>query len=214
MFHWAAPAEAFSVVGAPVAVIAGHQAASDEQNQVHEPPDAQASQGEQLPDGGARVAQAEAVDPKAAKEEGVQQRGDEVVSSVSARKQQQKEVQWASISETHLISEPAGFVQVLNTEGCWEKTLLWKHSKQPKKYQYASKHCPLVVMAGTTGSVCIYRHVQTDLDFKSISDLLICFIHLEVTREQTQVVIKLLIIQVPKYFWSPVNVGNQNGFNS
>lgn len=88
MFHWAAPSEASSVVGAPVAVIAGHQAASDEQNQVHKPPDAQASQGEQLPDSGARVAQAEAVDPKAAKEEGVQQRGDEVVSSVSARKQE------------------------------------------------------------------------------------------------------------------------------
>lgn len=214
MFHWAAPAEAFSVVGAPVAVIAGHQAASDEQNQVHKPPDAQASQGEQLPDGGACVAQAEAVDPKAAKEEGVQQRGDEVVSSVSARKQQQKEVQWASISETHLISEPAGFVQLLNTKGRWEKTLLWKHNKQPKKYEYASNHCPLVAMTGTTASVCIYRDVQNGLDFKSTSDLLIGFIRLEVTREQTQAVIKLLITQVSKYCWSPVIVVNQNGFNS
>lgn len=37
---------ALSVVGAPVAVVAGHQATSDEQDEVHEPPDAQASQGE------------------------------------------------------------------------------------------------------------------------------------------------------------------------
>lgn len=73
-----------SVVGAPVAVIAGHQAAGDEQDQVHEPPDAQASQREQLPDSGARVAKAEAVDPEAAQEEGVEQRGDEIVSGVSA----------------------------------------------------------------------------------------------------------------------------------
>lgn len=73
-----------SVVGAPVAGIAGHQAAGDEQDQVHEPPDAQASQREQLPHCGARVAEAEAVDPEAAQEEGVEQRGDEVVSGVSA----------------------------------------------------------------------------------------------------------------------------------
>lgn len=37
---------ALSVVGEPVAVVAGHQATSDEQDEVHEPPDAQASQGE------------------------------------------------------------------------------------------------------------------------------------------------------------------------
>lgn len=37
---------AVSVVGAPVTVVAGHQATSDEQDEVHEPPDTQASQGE------------------------------------------------------------------------------------------------------------------------------------------------------------------------
>lgn len=71
-----------SVVGAPVAVVAGHQAASDEQDQVHEPPDSQASKSEQLPNSGTRVAQAETINPKTAQEEGVQQRGDEIVSSV------------------------------------------------------------------------------------------------------------------------------------
>lgn len=75
-----------SVVGAPVAVVAGHEAAGDEQDEVDEPPDAQAAQREQLPHGGARVAQAEAVDPETAQEEGVEQRGDEVVSRVSAQK--------------------------------------------------------------------------------------------------------------------------------
>jgi len=79
-----------SVVCAPVAVVAGHQATGDEQDQVHEPPDAQAAQGEQLPDGGAGVAQAEAVDPEAAQEEGVQQRGDEVVAGVPVHLQKQK----------------------------------------------------------------------------------------------------------------------------
>lgn len=79
-----------SVVGAPVAVIAGHQAACDEQDQVHKPPDSQASQGEQLPDSSAGVAQAETIDPKTTQEEGVQQRGDEIVSGVSAQNQQKK----------------------------------------------------------------------------------------------------------------------------
>lgn len=74
-----------SVVGAPVAVVAGHEAAGDEQDEVDEPPDAQPAQREQLPHGGARVAQAEAVDPETAQEEGVEQRGDEVVSRVSAQ---------------------------------------------------------------------------------------------------------------------------------
>lgn len=73
-----------SVVGAPVAVIAGHQAAGDEQDQVHKPPDAKTSQGEQLPNSGARVAQAETIDPKTTEEEWVEQRGDEIVSGVSA----------------------------------------------------------------------------------------------------------------------------------
>lgn len=78
-----------SVVGAPVAVVAGHQATSDEQDEVHKPPDAQASQREQLPHRSPRVAKTEAVNPKAAQEEGVEQRGDEVVPRVSAQKQAQ-----------------------------------------------------------------------------------------------------------------------------
>lgn len=78
-----------SVVGAPVAVIAGHQASSDEQDQIHEPPDSQASQGEQLPDSSAGVAQAETIHPKTTQEEGVQQRGDEIVSGVSVQKMQE-----------------------------------------------------------------------------------------------------------------------------
>lgn len=81
-----------SVVGTPVAVIAGHQAARDEQDQVHKPPDSQASQGEQLPNGSAGVAQAKTINAKTAQEEGVQQCGDEIVSCVSA---QQKTVQGA-----------------------------------------------------------------------------------------------------------------------
>lgn len=72
-----------SVVRAPVAVIAGHQAASDEQDQIHKPPDSQAPQGEQLPHSGAGVTEAETIDSKTTQEEGVQQRGDEVVSCVS-----------------------------------------------------------------------------------------------------------------------------------
>lgn len=79
-----------SVVGAPVAVIAGHQATSDEQDQIHKPPDSQASQGEQLSNSSAGVAQAETINPKTAQEEGVQKRGDEVVSSVSMQNRQQK----------------------------------------------------------------------------------------------------------------------------
>lgn len=75
---------ALSVVGAPVAGVAGHEAAGDEQDQVHEPPDAQTPQGEQLPHRRARVAQAEAVHAEAAQEEGVEQRGDEVVPRVPA----------------------------------------------------------------------------------------------------------------------------------
>ena len=82
----------FSVVRAPVAVVTGRQAASDEQDQVHKPPDSQASQGEQLPDGGAGVTEAETVDPETTQEEGVQQRGDEIVSSVSAQKKVQEDI--------------------------------------------------------------------------------------------------------------------------
>lgn len=75
---------ALSVVGAPVAGVAGHEAPGDEQDQVHEPPDAQTPQGEQLAHRRARVAQAEAVHAEAAQEEGVEQRGDEVVPRVPA----------------------------------------------------------------------------------------------------------------------------------
>lgn len=70
------------VIGAPIAVIAGHQTASNEQDQIHKPPDSQTSEGEQLPHCGTGVAEAETIDPKTTQEEGVQQRGDEVVSSV------------------------------------------------------------------------------------------------------------------------------------
>ena len=79
-----------SVISAPVAVITGHQATSDEQDQVHKPPDSQASQGEQLPNSRAGVAQTETIDPETTQEEGVQQRGDEIVSSVSMKHHQQK----------------------------------------------------------------------------------------------------------------------------
>lgn len=74
-----------SVEGAPVAGVAGHEAAGDEQDEVHEPPDAQSAQRQQLPHRRARVTQAEAVDAEAAQEEGVEQRGDEVVACVPAR---------------------------------------------------------------------------------------------------------------------------------
>ena len=79
-----------SVVGTPVAVVAGHQSAGDEQDEVDEPPDAQSPQGEQLAHRRARVAQAEAVHAEAAQEEGVQQRGDEVVARVPGTQQGQQ----------------------------------------------------------------------------------------------------------------------------
>lgn len=79
-----------SVVGAPVAVIAGHQTTSNEQDQVHKPPDSQTSQGEQFSDCSAGVAQAETVNPETTQEEGVQQCGDEVVSSVPLKKTARK----------------------------------------------------------------------------------------------------------------------------
>lgn len=73
-----------SVHGAPVAAVAGHQPAGDEENQVHKPPDAQASQSQQLPHGGPGVAQAESIHSKASQEKRVEQSGYEVVSSVPA----------------------------------------------------------------------------------------------------------------------------------
>lgn len=78
-----------SVVRAPVAVITGHQASSDEQDQVHEPPDPQTSQSKQLPHCGASVTQTKPIHAKTAQEEGVQQCGDEVVSSVPEEKTSQ-----------------------------------------------------------------------------------------------------------------------------
>lgn len=72
-----------SVEGAPVAAVAGSQSSGYEEDEIHEPPDSQASQSEELPDGSARVAQTEAVYTEAAQEEGVQERCDEVVARVS-----------------------------------------------------------------------------------------------------------------------------------
>lgn len=86
-FGW--PRINLSVVGTPVTVVAGHEATGDEQDEVHKPPDAQASQCEQLPHRSPRVAKTEAVNPKAAQEEGVEQRCDEVVPRVSAQKHAQ-----------------------------------------------------------------------------------------------------------------------------
>lgn len=75
---------ALSIHRAPVAAIAGHQPAGDEQDQIHEPPDPQPAQGQQLPHGGPGVAEAEPIHSEAPQEEGVEQSGDEVVSSVPA----------------------------------------------------------------------------------------------------------------------------------
>lgn len=72
-----------SVERAPVAAVAGHQSSGYEEDEIHKPPDSQASESEQLPDGGARVPQTEAVHAEAAQEEGVQECGDEVVTRVS-----------------------------------------------------------------------------------------------------------------------------------
>lgn len=70
------------VYSTPVAAITGHQASSDEQNQVDKPPDPESSQGQQLPDGCSSVPQTEPVDAKTSQEEGVEQRGYKVVSGV------------------------------------------------------------------------------------------------------------------------------------
>lgn len=71
-----------SVERAPVAAVARRQSSGYEEDEIHEPPDSQASESEELPDGGARVAQTEAVHAEAAQEERVQERGDEVVARV------------------------------------------------------------------------------------------------------------------------------------
>lgn len=73
----------YSVERAPVAAVAGHQSSGYEEDEIHKPPDSQASESEEFPDGGARVAQAEAVHAEAAQEERVQERRDEVVTGVS-----------------------------------------------------------------------------------------------------------------------------------
>lgn len=70
------------VDSAPVAAITRHQPSSDEQNEVHKPPDPKSPQCQQLPDGCAGVSQTEAIDAETPQEEGVEQRGYEVVSRV------------------------------------------------------------------------------------------------------------------------------------
>lgn len=72
----------WSVVGAPVAVVTGHETTGDEEDEVHKPPDAKASKGQQLPHSGPSVAKTEAVNAKTTQEEGIQQCGDEVVTRV------------------------------------------------------------------------------------------------------------------------------------
>ncbi|TSR04293.1 hypothetical protein Baya_10900 [Bagarius yarrelli] len=69
---------------APVAAVAGRQSSSYEQDEIHKPPNSQTSESQKLPDGSARVAQTEAVHAEAAQEKGVEERGDEVVTRVSA----------------------------------------------------------------------------------------------------------------------------------
>lgn len=78
------PALLPSVHRAPVAAIAGHQPSGDEENQIHEPPDAQASERQQLPHGGPCVAQAEAIHSEATQEKRVEQSGYKIVSGVPA----------------------------------------------------------------------------------------------------------------------------------
>lgn len=73
----------YSVERAPVAAVAGCQSSGYEEDEIHKPPDSQASKSEEFSDGGARVAQAKAVHAKAAQEERVQERSDEVVTGVS-----------------------------------------------------------------------------------------------------------------------------------
>lgn len=70
------------VDSAPVAAITRHQPPSDEQNEVDKPPDPESSKGQELPNRCSRVSQTEAVDAKTPQEEGVEQRGYEVVSGV------------------------------------------------------------------------------------------------------------------------------------
>lgn len=73
-----------SVHSAPIAAIAGHQPPSDEEDQIHKPPDPETSQSQQLPHSGARVAEAEAIHAKAAQEKRVEQSSDEVMAGVPA----------------------------------------------------------------------------------------------------------------------------------
>lgn len=73
-----------SVHGAPVAAIAGHQPSGDEENQIHEPPDPEASERQQLPHGRPRVAQAEAIHSEATQEKRVEQSGYKIVPGVPA----------------------------------------------------------------------------------------------------------------------------------
>ena len=68
----------------PVAVVLRVQPAGDQQDDVDEPPDSHAAEGEELPDCGARLAQAEAVQPQEAQQDRVEQRRQEVVVGISA----------------------------------------------------------------------------------------------------------------------------------
>lgn len=62
----------FLVNSAPVAAVAWHQPAGNKQNQVNKPPNPKASESQELPDCGARVAQTESIHSKTAQEEGVE----------------------------------------------------------------------------------------------------------------------------------------------
>ena len=66
-------------VGDPVAVVLGVEAARHQEDDVDQPPDAHAAQGQQLSDGGAGLAEAEAVEAEEAEQDGVEERRQEVV---------------------------------------------------------------------------------------------------------------------------------------
>lgn len=78
------PGLLLSVHRAPVAAIAGHQPSGDEENQIHEPPDPEASERQQLPHSSPRVAQAEAIHSEATQEKRVEQSGYKIVPGVPA----------------------------------------------------------------------------------------------------------------------------------
>ena len=69
-------------VGDPVAVVLGVEAAGHQQDDVDQPPDAHASQGQQLADCGAGLAEAESVEAEEAEQDGVEEGRQEVVVRV------------------------------------------------------------------------------------------------------------------------------------